>query len=73
MQGYFSKILLLQMLYLGLLASSVFGKNNATSELNSKLNLSTTLPTYELGAVEVIILAFKARLLGTYKSLTLTT
>lgn len=51
MQGYFSKILLSQTLCLGLLASCAFG--NATSELNSKLNLSTTLPTYELGAVEV--------------------
>lgn len=53
MQGYFSKILLLQTLCLGLLASSAFGESNATSKLNSKLNLSTTLPTYELGAVEV--------------------
>ena len=53
MQGYFSKILLSQTLCLGLLASSAFGESNATSELNSKLNLSTTLPTYELGAVEV--------------------
>lgn len=51
MQGYFSKILLSQTLCLGLLASSAFG--NAASELNLKLNLSTTLPTYELGAVEV--------------------
>lgn len=53
MQGYFSKILLLQTLCLGLLVSCAFGESNATSELNSKLNLSTTLPTYELGAVEV--------------------
>ena len=53
MQGYFSKVLLSQTLCLGLLASCAFGESNATSELNSKLNLSTTLPTYELGAVEV--------------------
>ena len=53
MQGHFSKILLSQTLCLGLLASSAFGENNATSELDSKLSLNTTLSTYELGAVEV--------------------
>lgn len=56
MQSHFNKPLLSTTLCLGLLTSCAFGETNATSELNTQLgggDLSTTLPTYELGAVEV--------------------